>query len=709
MSILSARAPIAARRLLFALLPAIALVGLACGDETGPIEPDVPVATLVLAGAPDEALRVGETVQLAATALSETGSTISGADVSWSSSDRDVATVSRGGLVTAVGAGRATVTASSGTGVATAEILVVAALTLGPSGGTVSLPDGSLSLTVPSGMLPATVTFLVGPAPASLATPGMVPGSIFEISSETPQGYFTGNLTLRYDPAQLPAGTTEAGLQLYVRTQSGWRAVHRSASNPANNTVTGPISAIGTYAIRFTPVDRVALTGAQVDGALYVGQSTRFGAVPLSATGDTLANRTATWTTSAAAIATVDAEGTVRAIGVGTATITATSEGTSATTQVVVLSRPVASWPTAIDWTTFRGNNRRTGYLDVTLDPVSFARRWEVTVTSTSTLNEPATGDGNVYVSTNAYFGGQAIYALNTASGVTRWTRAFGDIHSVNGPATGNGRVYVSTGGHQDSFLWSFDAADGTVRFRSAYGNQWSRWQAPAVTSDVVFLGGGYYGGMVAYDALAGTQLWRRDLPQEDGWTPSTIDGKAYAFGYESSRLGLLMLDARTGAATIAAPDLGLPTSGTPVIGSSTEVFAIRGSRLLAIDVARNVIAWSLSGQYQGVPALDDANVYAVVNGQVEARLRTTGALVWTWVPQPGSIATGSVIVTRNILFVRLIPSGYSTTGGRVAALDLATRRIVWSYEADGEIALGDGLLLVTRRTGGMLTAIAVR
>jgi hypothetical protein len=694
----------------FVVSLALAFGVAACGgsDPSGPNTSSV--ATVVLAGVPSAAMRVGGSAQLQATTLSATGSLISGADVAWKSSDESVAAVSPAGVVTARAAGRSTITATSGSGTATAEILVVAPLTLA-AGSTATLPDGSLSVTAAPGSFTGSVTLLVGPGSASLADDKVVPGTIYQISVDgTGTAFFPGTtITLRFDPARLPTGTSAGGLQLYNRTASGWTPIRRSVSNVAQRVVTGSLTTVGTYAARFTPVDRLLLSGAQVDGALYVGQTTRLGVAAVSAVGDTLASSTPTWSSSSASVARIDAQGTVTAVGPGTATLTATADGVTATTTVQVIARPVASWPGTLDWTTFRANNRRSGYVDATLDPVVFTRRWEVTLSTAVTLNEPATGDGNVYVSSNAYFGAQALWALESATGNTRWTRAFGDIHSVNGPATGNGRVYVSTGGHEDSFLWSFDAADGTVKFRSPYGNQWSRWQAPAVTSDVVFVGGGYYGGMSAFGALDGAVLWRRDLPQEDTWTPAADGGKAYAFGYVNSSLGLLSLDGRTGAATIVAPNLGVPSSGTPVIGGNSDIYAIRGSRLLQIDLNRNVIAWDRPGAYQGVPTVDGENVYAVVNNQVEARRRTDGSLVWTWVPQSNTVASGSVIVTRNLLFVRVGPSGFSTTGGRLVALDLATRRIVWSYDADGEFALGNGLLVITSRTGAKVTAISVR
>jgi MYXO-CTERM domain-containing protein len=62
----------------------------------------------------DVSAQVGDTQQLTATAFDADGAVISGATFTWSSDDDSVATVSSGGLVTAAGAGAATITATSG-------------------------------------------------------------------------------------------------------------------------------------------------------------------------------------------------------------------------------------------------------------------------------------------------------------------------------------------------------------------------------------------------------------------------------------------------------------------------------------------------------------------------------------------------------------------------------------------------------------------
>lgn len=82
------------------------------------------------------------------------------------------------------------------------------------------------------------------------------------------------------------------------------------------------------------PVNNVTVTPANV--SLAVGNTTRLYATLTEATGRVVVGRLIDWTTSDGAVAIVDAAGSVRAIGVGTATITATCEGQIGTAVVTV-------------------------------------------------------------------------------------------------------------------------------------------------------------------------------------------------------------------------------------------------------------------------------------------------------------------------------------------------------------------------------------
>lgn len=72
-------------------------------------------------------MAIGQTVQLTASVLDENGQPVADAEVTWSSSDAGVASVSGQGLVTAVAIGTAQITASAGSASASVPVTVMAA------------------------------------------------------------------------------------------------------------------------------------------------------------------------------------------------------------------------------------------------------------------------------------------------------------------------------------------------------------------------------------------------------------------------------------------------------------------------------------------------------------------------------------------------------------------------------------------------------
>ena len=109
------------------LIPVLLL--LACGDggttPTTPPTTPTPVATsITLSAASLSFTSLGETKQLSAAVKDQNGSAMTGASVSWSTSDASVATVSSAGLVTAAANGTATITGTSGSASSTASATV---------------------------------------------------------------------------------------------------------------------------------------------------------------------------------------------------------------------------------------------------------------------------------------------------------------------------------------------------------------------------------------------------------------------------------------------------------------------------------------------------------------------------------------------------------------------------------------------------------
>ncbi|MDE2721627.1 Ig-like domain-containing protein, partial [Candidatus Palauibacter polyketidifaciens] len=119
----------AGRRLIAA--PLVLLATLSCGDDdpVAPPPPPPPVATSITVSPATATLAsLGQTAQLTARVLDQNGQVMTGAVVTWTSSDATVVMVDETGLVTATGDGSTTVTATTGDdGVSGSAAIVVEA------------------------------------------------------------------------------------------------------------------------------------------------------------------------------------------------------------------------------------------------------------------------------------------------------------------------------------------------------------------------------------------------------------------------------------------------------------------------------------------------------------------------------------------------------------------------------------------------------
>src|SRR5437660_1374051 len=111
------------------------------------------------------------------------------------------------------------------------------------------------------------------------------------------------------------------------------KVIARGQPNGVSDTATVTVTAVPVAAVSVSP------TSASVT----VGQTVQLAATTTDATGNVLSGRAVTWTSSNLGVAAVSSSGLVSALVVGSATLTATSEGHGATGALTVSSVPVAS------------------------------------------------------------------------------------------------------------------------------------------------------------------------------------------------------------------------------------------------------------------------------------------------------------------------------------------------------------------------------
>ena len=293
-----------------------ASVSLTVTAPTTPPPPPPPTVATVAVTLGASSLVAGQTTNATAVVRDAQGNALTGQSVAWTSSDGAVATVSASGVVTAVAAGSATITATSSGKSGSATLAVTAPTTPTPP----AVASVSVALASP--------TVTVGQGTTATATLRDAQGNVL---TGRPIVWTTSNSNVATVSQSGAVTTVGVGTAAIIATSG-------AAGSSATITVTAATPPPPA------PVATVSVTLGTA--ALQVGQTTTATATLRDAQANVLTGRPVAWTTSDAAVATVSASGTVTAVGAGTATITGASGGQSggaSLTVTVAPPTPVAS------------------------------------------------------------------------------------------------------------------------------------------------------------------------------------------------------------------------------------------------------------------------------------------------------------------------------------------------------------------------------
>ena len=305
-----AAATVSATGVVTAVAPGTATITATSEGQSGtatitvPAPPPASVATVAVTPA-TPTVAVGATQQLTATPRDAAGTALTGrGPTTWASSNANVATVSAAGLVTAVGPGTATVTA-------TIEGVV------GSATATVPAPPAAPVATV--AVTPPTVTVAVGATAQFTATTSDAAGNVL-----------TGRAVVWASSNVNVATVTQAGVVTAVAAGTATiRATSEGVVGSAAVTVPAPPPA---------PVARVAIS--PTNRTIEVDDTLQFSAATFGAAGQPLTGRSCTFsvdpTPGAQSVATITPAGLARGVRAGAARIVATCEGQSDETTLTV-------------------------------------------------------------------------------------------------------------------------------------------------------------------------------------------------------------------------------------------------------------------------------------------------------------------------------------------------------------------------------------
>jgi uncharacterized protein YjdB len=137
--------------------------------------------------------------------------------------------------------------------------------------------------------------------------------------------------------------------KVFIQSTVVGASAQRTVAGLSTQSTAAELSDSAVVTVLAMPVASVRVSPAPASAT--VGQTVQLTAATLDSTGATLSGRVVTWASSNSGLATVSASGLVTGVAVGSATITATSEGKSGTAAVTVAPEPVASVsvaPTAV-------------------------------------------------------------------------------------------------------------------------------------------------------------------------------------------------------------------------------------------------------------------------------------------------------------------------------------------------------------------------
>ena len=336
------------------------------------------------------------------------------------------------------------------------------------------------------------------------------------------------------------------------------------------------------------------------------------------------------------------------------------------------------------EWAQFGQNAQHTGFnaRDAILPPLQLD--WNTDPIEGALTASIVVGD-LVYLSVASYFGDNQLLALDEATGDEVWSHSFGSISGMTMPAFAYGRVYVQSINHtQGSYVTAFDALTGRQEWQSPFGSHWSGGIAPTVADGKVFVNAGYYGGMTAYDAFSGEELWFIDLPQEFGWAPTYYHGMVYSAWDNSSYYAI---DAEDGELKYRH---GSPNHyGYTAVIKDSVLYTT--NPLAAIELGSREVRWSKSSST--TPALAYGKVFAVAFGDLKVYDEFSGATLWTYSPESDELSFLPVIA-NNYVFVSSETHTY--------ALGVDSGNEIWSHGVGGPLAIANDRLFVSGTDGSL-------
>ncbi len=297
----------------------LSLAGCSGDQTTGPGPTPPTVASVQITPGQETLTALGATHQYQAVAKDASGNTIAGKTFTWSSSDANVATIDQAGVATAVSNGSTSIRAS------TDGVTGTAALTVAQQ--------------------PAALAIRTQPADAGAGEP-FATQPVLEVHDARGSIVADDNTTVVTATVASGGGslmgtaaaTAVAGVatftDLAIDGTTGSRTLAFSAQG-----LTGATS--NAFPLDPGPVATLEVTPGQKT-LTALGATQQYQAAATDASGNAISGATFTWSSLDASVATIDQAGLATAVGNGSTTIDATTDGVSGSASLTVTQAPTA-------------------------------------------------------------------------------------------------------------------------------------------------------------------------------------------------------------------------------------------------------------------------------------------------------------------------------------------------------------------------------
>lgn len=352
------------------------------------------------------------------------------------------------------------------------------------------------------------------------------------------------------------------------------------------------------------------------------------------------------------------------------------------------------------------------------IDAASGRQRW-MHRTDGPVSSSPAVAGGRVYVL--SYDG--RLHALDARTGALQWkfatagerrfearglhgmqprTQMFADPYDVflSSPVVSDGLVIF---GSSDGRVYAVDAVSGEQRW--VFGTGDVVHASPAVAEGIVVVGS-WDGRLYALDAHSGRERWRVQtgvdalMANQQGFqsSPAIAEGRVYA-GCRDAHL--YAFDLHTGRAVWQFDTAMSWVVVSPAVADGRVYFATSDSALVhALDAATGQPLWQQQApayMFSSPVIAGSVLLQAVLNGSLQARDRTSGALLWDFQTEASRTDPGWALTSeRRFNSAQLFPSNWhDATANAVArqaavgsfySSPLVVGRSIYIGSADGRL-----------------------